>query len=375
MTLFRRGETWWYKFQFRGLEIRESAHTKSRTRALKAERARRNQLDEGAAVIKARKAMLFAQAAREYLEIKSAHWQPSTRSAETYNVNHLAPHFGRKLLTDITADQIARYQTARKEEGAAAKTINLETATLRAILRKHRLWAAIQPDVRPLAARTDIGRALSKEEERKLLTAAAESRSRGLYPAILLSIHTGLRNKELRTLRWQLVNLIDGCITVGVSKTRGGEGRVVPLSAVALSVMREWRANFPEATPDHFVFPSERVGLRGEEGYLHGRTVAYDVDPTKPIGSWKVAFSGAMKKAGFRCRWHDLRHTFVSRCAEGGAPEQTLIALGGWMSRKMLETYSHTRMEAKRRAVAVFDAQEVEAQDDAGVGTKQGTVQ
>jgi integrase len=105
------------------------------------------------------------------------------------------------------------------------------------------------------------------------------------------------------------------------------------------------------------------------------RAVAYDVDPTKPIGSWKVAFSGAMKKAGFRCRWHDLRHTFVSRCAEGGAPEQTLIALGGWMSPEMLETYSHTRMESKRRAVAVFDAPEVEAQDDAGVGTKQGTVQ
>jgi hypothetical protein len=46
MAVYKRGDTWWYKFQFRRIPIRESAHTKSRTQALKAERARKNQLDE-----------------------------------------------------------------------------------------------------------------------------------------------------------------------------------------------------------------------------------------------------------------------------------------------------------------------------------------
>jgi hypothetical protein len=63
-------------------------------------------------------------------------------------------------------------------------------------------------------------------------------------------------------------------------------------------VISEWRANFPDAQPGHVVFPSEKVGLRGEDGYLHGRSVAYAIDPTKPMGSWKVAFAGALKKAG-----------------------------------------------------------------------------
>jgi hypothetical protein len=93
-----------------------------------------------------------------------------------------------------------------------------------------------------------------------------------------------LRNKELRTVQWQLVNLIDGCITVGVSKTRGDEGRVQLPRSQARVLRLPFRAC---------------IGLRGEEGYLHGRTVACDIDPAKPLGSWKGAFSGAMKRAAF----------------------------------------------------------------------------
>jgi Phage integrase family len=78
-----------------------------------------------------------------------------------------------------------------------------------------------------------------------------------------------------------------------------------------------------------------------------------------------------------KCRFHDTRHTFCSRAAEAGAAEQTLTAMAGWMSRRMLETYSHSRMEAKRRVVACFDLPQDDdlPEADAGVGTKQGTVQ
>jgi hypothetical protein len=42
--------------------------------------------------------------------------------------------------------------------------------------------------------------------------------------------------------------------------------------------------------------------------------------------------------------------------AAGGATDQTLQALLGWMSPKMIERYSHVRAAAKRKAVSVFDA-------------------
>jgi integrase len=69
------------------------------------------------------------------------------------------------------------------------------------------------------------------------------------------------------------------------------------------------------------------------------------------MGSWKTAWTNCRKTAGVWCRHHDLRHTFISDLGEAGVPEPTMKALAGWMSAKMLERYSHTRNDFKRRAV------------------------
>ena len=55
--------------------------------------------------------------------------------------------------------------------------------------------------------------------------------------------------------------------------------------------------------------------------------------------------------AGLNIRFHDLRHTCITKLAEGQASEQTLMSIAGHLSRKMLEHYSHIRMEAKRAAL------------------------
>lgn len=155
----------------------------------------------------------------------------------------------------------------------------------RAILRKHRLWAAIQPDLKQLSPRSDIGQAISRDEEAGLLAAARNSRSRSLYPALVVAIHTDLRSAELRTLQWSRVDLIDAHLTLAISKTAGGERKGRAALGNSLDVLKEWRAQFPRAKPVHYVFPSERVGLDGQDGKADGRLIPYDTDPTKPIGS------------------------------------------------------------------------------------------
>ena len=47
MSVYRRGQTWWFKFKFSGQAIRESAKTSSKTVAKSAERTRRRELEEG----------------------------------------------------------------------------------------------------------------------------------------------------------------------------------------------------------------------------------------------------------------------------------------------------------------------------------------
>ena len=85
--------------------------------------------------------------------------------------------------------------------------------------------------------------------------------------------------------------------------------------------------------------------------------------------SFKTAWQTAKKAAGVECRWHDLRHSCTSRLAAGGATDQTLQALLGWMSPKMIERYSHVRAEAKPRAVSVFDVRSLKRRGPTKVPT------
>jgi len=50
-------------------------------------------------------------------------------------------------------------------------------------------------------------------------------------------------------------------------------------------------------------------------------------------------------------RFHDLRHAAITKLAESMTSEQTIMALAGHVSRRMLEHYSHICLAAKRTAV------------------------
>src|SRR5664279_4638760 len=184
---------WWYDFIFEGQRVRESAKTRSKTVAKDAEKARRRELEESYNGIKRRdRAKLFSVAAEEWLVIKSLTLAASSQRIERDNLKHLRPHFERRLVTDIQARDVSRYQTSRLAEGASPKTVNLEVGTLRAILRRNRVWGEIQQDVRMLPTTDDVGHALSADEEAALLDACRKSRSRCLYPAVMIALNTGM---------------------------------------------------------------------------------------------------------------------------------------------------------------------------------------
>lgn len=356
MTTFKRASTYWYEFNFAGQRIRESSKSTCKGVCERLERERRRKLElgmQGLATVA--KPLLFSVAVKSFLLEQEPHWAPKTVLMHQNSLSHLAPHFAKKLLFEIRPSHISAYQRTRLKEGASGRSINIEIALIRLVLRKWKLWANIQDDVKPLKENRDVGRELSDAEVIRLLLACKASVSRGLYPAVLVSIHSGLRNQELRLLRWHQIDLIEATVTVGESKTEGGEGRLVYLSALAVQTLQNWRSHFPDAKPNHAVFPRESYGLRGEKKKFGGVVVPYRTFPDQPVGSFATAWGTAKKAAGVSCRWHDLRHSCASRVAAGGATDQTLQALLGWMSPKMIERYSHVRAKAKRRAVAVFD--------------------
>ena len=55
MSVYKRGDVWWYKFRFAGQMIRESSKSESKTIAKDAERQRRREMEESWNQIKRRK--------------------------------------------------------------------------------------------------------------------------------------------------------------------------------------------------------------------------------------------------------------------------------------------------------------------------------
>ena len=249
--LWKRGKFWWYRFKFGGRVFEETTRTASRRLAERALTKRRHELEQGLHGLRSRTApVIFRVAAKDWLDWKTPALAARTVVMHQTNLAHINAVFGGMLITDIEPVDISNYQKARlAKDGhgkvASPKTVNLEVATIRAVLRRHKLWAAIGDDVRMLPVRNDKGRALTRAEEDVLLESCAKSRSRVLYPFVVLAMNTGMRYSEIRLLRWEQIDLVGRVVTVGASKTDAGTGRKVPLNERAFMAMVAWAQTFP----------------------------------------------------------------------------------------------------------------------------------
>jgi integrase len=197
-----------------------------------------------------------------------------------------------------------------------------------------------------------VAKAYSPEEKQKLVEASRAGRSPAMYPALMLALNAGMRNSEIRHLRWNHVDLNKQFLTVGKSKTEAGEGRTIPLNAALLDALQhhaEWYVlRFGRIEPDWYVFPFGR---------------ANHLDPTRPITTIKTAWANAKKRAGVTGRLHDSRHTLITELAESGVGDQTIMDIAGHVSRQMLKHYSHIRMQAKRDALDAVGKKQREAEN------------
>jgi integrase len=92
-----------------------------------------------------------------------------------------------------------------------------------------------------------------------MLEEAQKLRTPQMHAALALDLNTGLRDKELREIRWEQIDLIHKkALTVGKSKTEAGTGRVIPLNETAIAAMEAHAAwytrRFGDCRPEWFVF-------------------------------------------------------------------------------------------------------------------------
>jgi integrase len=205
-----------------------------------------------------------------------------------------------------------------------------------------RTWRELWPDLPKLEEREDIGRALSPEEEAALLQSAAVNLSPFIDRFIRIALTSAMRSGEIRTLQVRRLDFANRTLQVGRAKSKRGTGRVIPMNTDLNNLLSDqvlWlEEKFGKVQPDWYLFPTVGDARRSD-------------DPTRPVTTIKSAWEGVRTPAGMACRFHDLRHTAITKLAEQGVPDSTMKALAGHVHEKMLERYSHIRMAAKRQAV------------------------
>jgi len=168
-------------------------------------------------------------------------------------------------------------------------------------------------------------RYLTPEELSRLLDACAPH----LKPIALVAVHTGMRRREILSLRWSDVDLRKHTITL--TKTKNNERCILPINGQLTDALRR----IPRHVESPYVF-------------CDGNGRPYDrIDN---------GFRRACKRAGIEdCRFHDLRHTFASHLIMRGASLRSVQELLGHKTGKMTVRYTHLSTPHLQETVHLLD--------------------
>jgi integrase len=238
----------------------------------------------------------------------------------------------------------------------------MDVGVLSRVLKSCGRWRALADHVRNLPERQHpVGRALTAEEQTRLFAAAASNQEwEHVYRAAIVASNTSMRPVEVKHLRRRDVDLVTKLLFVRRSKNESSH-RVIPLNASALNAlarMFERADQLGHTQPEHYLWPACRWGR---------------FDAAKPMLKWDTAWRALRDAAGLHgLRFHDLRHTVITELAEMGVADHVLESITGHLSRRMLEHYSHIRIDAKRQALDALDAQRGRVLPENGNGNADG---
>ena len=353
--LHKRRGIWYFRAKVGG-RVRDLSTRTANYQAARKERQRRLQQLAEERKLPDLANMTLEKAAKLWVTEREKLVAKNTLRIDRERLKPLKDRLGDKKLSEITAEDLRGYQMVRIEK-VSPRTVNLEIKVLRNILRAARLWSRVVDDYKGLKEnKKGPGRALTPEQEKKLFECSQKSLYlSAAYYAALVAANTTMRGCELKGLQLCDVDLINRTVTIRRDRTKTDAGcRIIPLNETAIWALGRLleRAQLLKATePEHYLFPGFRYRHTKEANALGA-----GYDPNKPMVSWRSGWRTLAKNAGLSgLRFHDLRHHAITKLAEAGVPEQTLMSIAGHVSTEMLEHYSHIRMEAKRTAVEALD--------------------
>jgi len=250
--------------------------------------------------------------------------------------NHIAPHWS--AATKVADVKFAECDALHRKvtKNAGPYSANHVKAILSTMFRLAERWEWRAGGTNPATHiernyEEKRKRYLSADELTRLLKALAEYPNKKLANIFRLLLLTGARRGEVRAMRWADVDLKKGTWTKPGSTTKQRTDHVVPLSAPARQLLSEIYAA-QHGAPSQWVFPSSRND---------GHVIELKDDWARLCKTAKIT----------GLRTHDLRHSFASQLASGGASLPLIGALLGHSNPKTTHRYAHLFDDPQRAAV------------------------
>jgi len=294
--------------------------TDNKTMARQQEAMIKTDLMKGKITSERSKSVTFSQWAETYLQLEEVKSLRSYKDRVATIRYQLIPFFGRKELSDITAENIESYRAQRKLRNG--KEPSLQTVNNDHTMVKHMLSVAdrkglVQTNVAKKVPMPDP----QNERDRVLTNAEWERFYEGAAPHIkpILSIayHLGMRLSEILKLTWDRVDLERGFIKLAGRDTKTRDARLVPMTPSIHENLKE---------------------LSKVRSLVTNRVFLYK---GRGLGEIKTAVKTAIKRAGLHdFRFHDLRHCAATNLRRAGVDTVTAMKIIGHKSEKMHRRYN-----------------------------------
>jgi integrase len=363
VSVYKRGNVWWYRFTWKGEVIRESTKQTNKRVAEQMEAAHKTSLAKGEVGIRERTPAITIRqfAIRDFLPFCRSTFVAKNKTLSYYE-NGTArlleyPAVANESLDTITSEKIAGYARHRQDSGMKVATVNRELQVLRRMFKLAMEWGKVErvlPKVRMIPGEAHRDRVLGVQEERAYLDAAQavgtniitayeealegiRATERGEVPlkprdpfilrdvtSVLLDC--GIRPDECFRLRWE--NVQGEVIEITQGKTANARRRI-PVSGRVLAIL-QLRAS---AATTEFVFPA-------------------------PTSSGHIEPSSVQKQHAKACLLAKLSHfplyTFRHTCLTRWAPFMdpwTLAYLAGHRDMSITKRYVHPQEYNTRAAI------------------------
>ena len=251
---------------------------------------------------------------------------------------------GSYALADVTPsllaecrDKLGREITVRNKPRSPASVVRYIAALSHAFTVAVKEWGWLEDSpmrkvTKPKESRGRV-RFLSDDERIRLLKSCKVSSNPYLYGVVVLALSTGMRQGEIMSLTWDVVDLNQGRAIL--HETKNGERRAAAITGHALELLKE--LSKVRRIDSNLLFPSKESAPQ---------------KPQKPM-DLRTPWETAVKKAELHdFKFHDLRHSAASYLAMNGASLAEIAEVLGHKTLSMVKRYAHLSEGHTARVVA-----------------------